>query len=464
MKGAPDPTRRSSREAREKGLSLPSAGYTYLGQFIDHDLTLDLTSLEGAQPDETQVRNFRIPFLDLDHVYGGGPNLSPHLYTKRATSSPEGAERFLIGKTTKPGDREGRDDDLPRNTEGTALTGDPRQDENVILAQLHVAFLKFHNFVIRNPELLKPYENAGSDFAKAQRLVTWHYQWVVRHDYLETILDPDMVKILGVIEKDKRANFQSDFKIPIEFSAAAFRFGHSMVRDEYNYNPNHGTAQLSEILARTGGPLPNDWVIAWDHFFYSQWCLRDQAQLESAQGIDTKIAKGLYGLDIAKNVRPFSAPIPDVSSSFGRHHGVQPDEEQRLPVRTLWRGSKMGLPSGQQVAKALGLTPLTPEQVRIGLDKSVLKLHPFDEDTPLWYYILKEAELPPRDGQHLGPVGSHIVADVIIGALAADPSSYFSDRNDWKPTLPYKDAFGIANILCMFDEAKSKNVYSHHTR
>lgn len=463
MKGVADPSRRSANEARDRGFVLPSAGYTYLGQFIDHDLTLDLTSLEGAQPDETQVRNFRTPFLDLDHVYGGGPNLSPHLYKKSGTNSPGGAERLLIGKTVKPDGRGGSEDDLPRNSEGIALTGDPRQDENVILAQLHVAFLKLHNLVIQDPKLLQPYRGAGSDFAAAQRLVAWHYQWVVRYDYLETILDPDVVKILGEIEKKKRANPQPDFKIPIEFSAAAFRFGHSMVRDEYNYNRNQFKAQLHDILDHTRGSLSDDWVIAWDHFFYGQdTCLRNQGQLESAQRIDTKIAAGLYDLDIAKNVRPFGAPMPGVSSKFAFQHGIQPEEEPRLPVRTLWRGAQMGLPSGQEVAKVLGISPVTPAQVRNGLDESVLKLHPFDEDTPLWYYILKEAELPPQNAQHLGPVGSQIVADVIIGALAADPASYFSDSK-WKPTLPYKEAFGMANVLCVIEEAKSKNVHSHHT-
>jgi hypothetical protein len=467
MKAAPDPGRTSSRDSSGAPLGLPSAGYTYFGQFIDHDLTMDLTPLEGAQADETKIQNFRTPFLNLDHVYGGGPNLSPHLYRKHSTDSSEGAERFLLGKTVSVGDRQGTENDLPRNSEGIALTGDPREDENVILAQLHVAFLKFHNRVVRDSELLKPYSDAGSDFAAAQRLVTWHYQWAVRHDYLETILDPDFVRRLDEIENEKRSNLQPGFKIPIEFSAAAFRFGHSMVRDEYDYNLDHFNAQVHDILSRTRAPLSEDWTIAWDHFFYREYtCLTNQAQLESAQRIDTKIAEGLYGLDITKNVRLFSAPMPD-ASKLGCHHGIQAEEEARLPVRTLWRGVKMGLPSGQLVAISLGLTPIPPSQIRIGLGDAVMRLHPFDEDTPLWYYVLKEAELPPCNSRYLGPVGSHIVANVIVGALAADPGSYFSDSNGWKPTLPYKGSrFGMANILCMPEEAESEHAYfnSHQTR
>lgn len=440
-----DPDNRRQRK------SSPLAGYTYLGQFIDHDLTLDLTPLRSAQPDETQVRNFRSPFLDLDHVYGGGPNLSPHLYRKRGAGSPGGAERLLIGKVLEPDGKEGQEADLPRNSEGIALAGDPRQDENLILAQLHVAFLKFHNRVIEKSDWLKPYRTAGSDFAAAQRLVTWHYQWVVRHDYLESILDESVVKILGEIENKKRQNPHSDFKIPIEFSAAAFRFGHSMVRDEYFYNVTHFNAGLPQLLSNTRARLRDEWVIEWQHFFSKQdTCLwLEHGRIDNAQKINTKIAAGLYGLDIAQNVRPFSAPMAEVSSESAPDHGVQIEEERRLPVRTLWRGAAMKLPSGQEVAKALKLTPIPAEQIRKGLDQSILDLHPFDEDTPLWYYILKEAELPPNNGLRLGRVGSLIIADVIIGALAADPASYFSDPKGWKPTLPFKGDFGTADILCI---------------
>ncbi len=105
---------------------MPYAGYTYLGQFVDHDLSLDLTPLDGATDKVEQTQNFRTPFLDLDQLYGGGPNLSPFLYENKGEY--HNAERFLLGKTIKSGDREASEGDLPRNSEGIALTGDPRQD------------------------------------------------------------------------------------------------------------------------------------------------------------------------------------------------------------------------------------------------------------------------------------------------------------------------------------------------
>ena len=221
----------------------PSAGFTYLGQFIDHDLTLDVTSLELAQPNAERIRNFRTPFLDLDQVYGGGPNLSPFLYEMHG---PPGNERFLIGMTGKRRS-EGPDipsspDDLPRNAKGIALVGDPRQDENLIIAQLHVAFLKFHNRVM--DELDKggkgKFQSVGpagaTRFEQARRLVTWHYQYIVLHEFLGAVIDQ---KVLEDVQRKcvAPADGSGSFQIPIEFSAAAFRFGHSMVRDTYNdYN------------------------------------------------------------------------------------------------------------------------------------------------------------------------------------------------------------------------------------
>ena len=425
---------------------LPTAGYTYFGQFIDHDLTLDLTPLNNASEKIEHTQNFRTAFLDLDHLYGGGPNMSPFLYE----TGNHNAERFLIGKTIETLGLKASDDDLPRNFQGIALTGDPRQDENLILAQLHIAFLKLHNLVIDQPDELNAsphYRRKGdSDFAAAQRVVRWHYQWVVRHDDLETIIDPLVAERLSQLEQERRAHPTLDFKIPVEFSVAAFRFGHSMVRDVYKagVNDTHDKeVKLTTLFERTGSKggaapaLPAEWVISWERFF----SIPPRTSLVNrARKIDTQIANALHHLD-EQAVKDVNLPLP------GDHL------EPKLAVRTLLRGFRVDLPSGEDVAVEIarrmpGIKVLTEDDIVSGPHKDVLTnpKYGFRNNTPLWYYILKEAELAPREGKHLGPIGSYIVADVIIGALAADPDSYLSIPT-WEPTLDSGGRKSIRKIL-----------------
>jgi hypothetical protein len=453
---------------------LPAAGYTYLGQFIDHDLTFDLTPLMAAgDVDLAAIQNFRSPCLDLDHVYGGGPNLSPFLYQR----GNRGAERFLLGKT-RPAP--GSDNDLPRNSQGTALVGDPRQDENLILAQLHLAFLKMHNCIVGQPTLLNAPElnrkKGESDFSVAQRLLRWHYQWIVRYEYLPQILHPNVTALLcEKFEKPKRAQPQTDFRIPVEFSAAAFRFGHSMVRDVYKtgVNSKHGVSvNLTDLLRQTGlvggaiPCLPEEWVVCWNRFFNSVGPYG--TAINRSRRFDTKIANGLHSLKEQINgsgtspIRPFSARLADEPL------------EPRLPVRTLLRGFRMKLPSGEAVAARmalekpdLGIVVMPESQIMDGPHHPILAdpKYGFRGNTPLWYYILKEAEVTEvevdrhgtkRKGTCLGLLGSCLVADVIISALACDPQSYFSSPA-WRPTLfpPHGYKSKIAKLLEMaFPEQK----------
>ena len=128
------------------------AGFTYLGQFVDHDITLDLTSIGDKAADPDGIENFRTPALDLDAVYGLGPDGSRQLYARNpgANAGKGPGPKFLIGKTINvafggvTGDHR---NDLPRSPEGFALIGDHRNDENLVVAQTHLAFLKFHNKV-----------------------------------------------------------------------------------------------------------------------------------------------------------------------------------------------------------------------------------------------------------------------------------------------------------------------------
>jgi hypothetical protein len=422
-----------------------AAGYTYFGQFIDHDLTLDITPLEQARKDVRKIPNFHTPFLDLDHVYGGGPSISRFLYRKHAVDSPEGAERFLLGRTM-PGEPPNNDlppscNDLPRNPQGVALVGDARQDENLIIAQLHIAFLKVHNLVLDQPNLLRASDHYRIEplFEAARRVVTWHYQWLVRNDFLEKVLDPEVFQYLRTHEyKLLNKSSRRRFRMPVEFSAAAFRFGHSMVRDAYIINGAQSDAKLvADLFNRTGFgapgrvPLPQDWVIEWKRFF--KFPKPNQLFVQQARKIDTKIADGLFHLP-STQIRAFNL-APSAKSVFG----ADPAE---LPLRTLLRGARMGLPSGEQVASEVArrmptVRLATEDEIVSGPGESVLTNpnNGLRKNTPLWYYILKESAVL-HAGNCLGPVGSCIVGEVLIAALAADPKSYLNVAGpNWTPTL-----------------------------
>src|SRR5262249_7515272 len=120
-----------------------SAGYTYLGQFIDHDLTFDPASSLQKTDDPDGLVDFRTPRFDLDCIYGRGPDDQPYLYRGDGV-------HMLLGMKLTGNDADPNAHMVPRNTpEGTeparALIGDPRNDENVIVSQLQSSMLRFHN-------------------------------------------------------------------------------------------------------------------------------------------------------------------------------------------------------------------------------------------------------------------------------------------------------------------------------
>jgi hypothetical protein len=400
------------------------AGFTYLAQFIDHDLTFDITPLARAHPHAECIPNFRSPFLDLDHLYGGGPSMAPFLY--EITQQP-GTERFLIGKT-----EDDKPKDLPRNSAGIALVADPRQDENLIIAQLHVFFLERHNWLVAQL-LEKKVPSAGpagaTVFERARRLLTWWYQQYAIN-IVRALLDKDVFKQVQKQFSSSATCKGEHFRIPIEFSVAAFRFGHSMVRDSYDYNEFHGPGKLAtlrDLLNRTGmgggirRSLPADWVIDLERFLSF-----GKPPSNPANKVGPRVAGELYQLH-PNTIKLFNAPLPaEEVVAKSRCDTVSEDFENMLPVRNLWRGARMGLPSGQDIAKALSLPCLTREQIADGPDTDILTdpRYEFDKDTPLWYYVLREAEL--SGGENLGPVGSWIVAETVLAALWSDPNSYVS--------------------------------------
>jgi hypothetical protein len=389
-----------------------TAGFTFLGQFVDHDITFDPTSSLERQSDPEAVTNFRTPSLELDNVYGAGPGASPHLYQRASRGGDP--NKLLIGPDT-----DGNPNDLTRNQEDAALIGDPRNDENLIVSQLHLAVLKFHNAVVDDVKSDPPI--GRSIFEEAQRLVRWHYQWMLVHEFLPLICGKEVVE--DVLEHGRKFyNWRNDPFIPVEFSVAAYRFGHSQVRPGYRISANFAapifaaapSAPPAEPNDLSGGRriLPRQ-VIDWKNFF----ALGGTPQQSKA--IDTKI----------------SSPLLDLPFPSGA-----PGDPKSLATRNLLRHLTFGLPSGQAVAEAMCEGILEPDELE---DLAPLSL---DFETPLWFYILKEAELR-AGGRHLGPVGGRIVAEVLIGLLEGDRQSYLRAHRRWKPLYGTGGDFTMVDLL-----------------
>jgi len=446
------------------------AGLTYFGQFIDHDLTFDPTSLKEKRVDPQAVVNFRTPALDLDSLYGAGPDDQPYLFELSVKGKPGDKDKFFLGTNTPsgtgkpkptPDDPNAResivlkrnDHDLPRAASSVALLGDPRNDENLLVAQTHLAFLKFHNKIVDG--LKKPPGAPGAIprqaaigktvFEEARQLVIWHYQWIVVYDFLDRILDPKQInKVLN--EGRSFYKFDTFPFIPVEFSTAAYRLGHSMIRSTYDYNrvftfkDRTDNSRLTEatlellftFTAKSGdgdlvfpglnATLPSNWIIDWRRFFE----------------IDPAVK-----VNLARKFDPFLVnPLKNIPNL--------PDAPASLAVRNLLRGRSLGLPSGQSVARFMNLKPLSSSDFTSipGPDVDVVVRHGFDKETPLWYYILKEAQVQ-QQGLRLGEVGSRIVAEVFLGLFEGDSNSFFVRNRHWKPTLPAKvpGTFTFADLL-----------------
>lgn len=395
------------------------AGFTFLGQFIDHDITLDLTSSLEQQTDPHALTNFRTPSLELDSVYGLGPDGSPHQYDKND------AGKLLLGRNCSVWD-------LPRNEQDVALIGDPRNDENMLVAQMHLAFLRFHNAVLDGVRQEQPKLDAGEQFEEAQRQVRWHYQWMIVHEFLPKICGNDIARKVfdpSYSRRFYRSRPGYPAYMPVEFSVAAYRFGHSMVQSKYRINDDYGFPLFREDGTSgesrndlSGGPVAEEHAVNWKNFFYTGAKPSPKANIASSK-IDALMEQPLLRL-------------PD--SVVGEK---TPELFRSLAARNLQRSVALGLPAGQAVAKRMGLEVLREKDI---WDRAPeFKGCP----APLWYYVLREAEIC-RDGESLGGVGGFIVAEVFHGLLHHDRASYVNSCYPWRPTLGSKPGhFGIVDLL-----------------
>lgn len=400
------------------------AGDTFLGQFIDHDITFDPTSSLERQTDPEQISNFRTPSLGLDNVYGSGPTASPHLYDQTTG----------ITMLVEPGGTPGRFD-VPRNSQNVALIGDPRDDENLILSQLQTAMLRFHNAVVEHVRTELNLTDPGQVFAEAQRLVRWHYQWIVVEHFLRKTCGSDVVD--DVLHNGRTFyKWHNEPFIPVEFSVSAYRFGHSQIRPSYraNFTGNPGgTPFFGMIFTKNSTPAgdPDDLsggcraprrFVDWPTFFDF-----GDGQVRPNKKIDTTLSSALFALPGSVVAHP--------------HAGSNPAS---LAQRNLLRHLTFALPSGQSVARAMNLPVLARG------DLADLREHGMDDRTPLWFYILREADIT-QDGERLGPVGARIVTEVFIGLLEGDRGSYLAQDPQWQPTLPTIDPARQGDDFLMID-------------
>ena len=441
------------------------AGYTYFGQFIDHDITRDSTGgppAAAGTAEESELVQLRSPSLDLDSLYDG--------QDARAPRDPADPAKMLIGSTVgfagaAPGDvaRGALPNDLPRittgETLGLALIGDSRNDENLIVAQLHLAFLKFHNKTV--DVLAAEGQLAGAAlFEAARALVTRHYQWLVLDDFVRHLTDPAVyasiltsptLKTIGHqhVRLEPRVFKPTAFEtppMPLEFSVAAYRLGHSMIRNGYPWNrffPGASLAQLFQFTNLSGfigpkGPpaLPSNWIADWRHLF-------DFTTINVGPEVNPR------------GIRP--AVVKKLDSHLAPTLGALGDGSN-LAVRNLDRGRRTGIPSGQAVANhllSLGILAPTdilspdllvngsgPDSALDDATRAALQEHEFDLQTPLWFYILREAAL--AGGLHLGPVGSRIMIETFVGLIRCSMTSIFNADHEHPGFLkvfsPQKDS------------------------
>jgi len=441
------------------GASQIPAGFTYLGQFVDHDLTFDKTKVMlGENVSPTELLQARSPSLDLDSLYGAGPADPGSAKFYEADGIHLRMGKTIADEGIPIGPKEGFD--LPRGGGNTAaakrkaIIPDPRNDENLAVAQTHLAFIRFHNRVV---DTLPSSVPDGQRFAKARSKVTRHYQWMLRTDYLPRICAPGVVS--NVFNSGRKA-FEVGVPatdvptMPIEFSVAAFRLGHSMIRRAYNWNKifDGGSGTLSALFTFSAGSgdlgggarLVSSWIADFRRLydFDTDAGRADlavpEAKFNRAMRIDTTLANPLQSLP-----------------GF-------PADEANLAFRNLTRARMVKLATGQQMAtflknKGVTLTKLTAAQIRDGKDGATLEgltttqRAAFLKDTPLWFYILREAEL--NQGRLKG-VGARIVAETFQRAMEGSQTSIV--RNPaWRPTLgPDNTTFGMVDLLLLAFQGK----------
>jgi hypothetical protein len=372
-----------------------AAGWPFFGQYVAHDLTADRSPLR-AHADLAALRNMRSPRANLESLYGGGPAGSPYLFSR------DDPAKLLEN-----------DGDLPRNQEGIALIGDPRNDVHVFMSQMHVAFIRAHTVLV---DRLREDGVAEAElFDEARRSLVWHYQWLIVNEFMPVVAGGELVRDL-VATGPRYYRPDGDPFIPVEFADAAYRYGHSQIRQLYELQPGGPLYPVFPDLIGFGpiGERKVDWSLLFD--------VPGRPPAQRSKPMDGELPRSLIELPQA-----ITGAVEDVAY-------------RSLAARDLERGQGTGLPSGEAVARAIGAAPLDEDE----LD---LRRHGWEGETPLWLYVLREASVR-EGGDRLGEVGGRIVAEVLYGVVVGDPESYLAVDPDWTPTLPARgESFRLADIL-----------------
>ena len=385
------------------------AGYTFFAQFLFHDLTYEIVRRLSTERSPNTVEGGPAS-LRLHTLYGPGPEMAPHLYafydkgyfSGRLLDAPAGTKQ-----------------DPPRNRQGRALIADPRNDENVVLAQFHLGMVRFHNAVVE--QLANSGDSGTPLFNQAQRQVRWHYQWAIVNDFLPQLVGEAQVE--AALERNG-APHDAPGGVPLEVAQGVLRYIYSQVRLQYQINGDANVALLpandndDTLLRHRSQSIPSRLMVDWSRFFDL-----DAGPTQPSKLIDTKITPAFLDLPLVEDPRP---------------------ARRSVAVRFFLQGKRAGLPSGEDVARALGepaTLPNTSALRKLGL-----------KETPLLYYVLAEAEHQFQDTNEdqLGPVASRLLADTLIGRLRRDPQSYLNAHPDFTPDAAFTGedgSFGVGQLV-----------------
>lgn len=418
------------------GLSQVPAGYTYFGQFLVHDLSRLARGDEtpnGIQADLNELIQLNTPALDLDSVYGDGLK-DVDIALDHATG------KMILGSSFDDAGKENHGGDLPRRSDGQARIPDSRNDENLLTAQLHLQFLRLHNCIVD----VFGHRDPGVAFESARREVLLHYQAAVLYDFLARILDEKVWQaiiqenqgFIWIPEKGERA------MIPTEFSAAAMRFGHSMVLDSY----------------RTGG---DGKAISLRHLFHltGKRGINDEDKLNTSREVDWSLffppqSEGVKGFNFARTIKPW------VMLTRNKPDAVP----NALPASNLLRGKELALPDGQSLArhvienypdlaKISALRVLSADEINVkrpGTPWRILDNSAYADElvqsTPLWFYLLAEAQTV-HAGNRLGPLASIIIAETVRALTVMSPVSVLREP-DWIPLpVPRSERLTMRDLI-----------------